>query len=430
MTERRPNDPEPENRTGWAIVAMAVLGGILAALHVGKVPPALPRIREELQLGLVTSGFVVSIFNLLGMSLALFVGSLADRLGRVRLVATGIACLIAGGAAGAMAGALPLLLVARAIEGVGFIAISVAMPAIVIAAASARDRPFALSLWSIYTPFGMALALALSPVVMQLAGWRGLWLGVLAVTLLAAGFVLWAIARVRLPPPPPGRPGTVILETLAQGGLWLLALAFGGYAFQWISLMVWLPTFLPEEFGLAPLAAALVTALVVLINVPGNILGGWMLRRGVPARWLILLGSLAMGLTALGIFLPHLGAPARIVLCFAFSFLGGFVPTSLFSSVPGQAPTLAHLGAANGMLMQGSSTGQFIGAPLVAAAVAAAGGAWQGAVVPMLGAATLAAAAGWFAAAPYPRIGAGQRRSRSGRGAERHRRPRGGSRSR
>lgn len=377
---------------------MAVLGGLLAALHLGKVPPALPRIREELQLGLVTSGFVVSVFNLLGMCLALFVGSLADRLGRVRLVATGIGCLIAGGALGALAQTLPVLLVARVIEGVGFISISVAMPAIVIAAASARDRPFALSLWSIYTPLGMALALAFSPLVMQAAGWRGLWLAVLAVTVLAVGFVLWAIARVRLPPPPPGRPRVVILETLSRGGLWLLALAFGGYAFQWISLMVWLPTFLPEELGLSALGAALVTALVVLINVPGNILGGWLLRRGVPARRLIALGSLAMGLTAVGVFLPHAGDIGRVALCFAFSFLGGLVPTSLFSSAPGQAPTLAHLGAANGMLMQGSSTGQFIGAPLVAAAVAAAGGAWAGAVVPMLGAAALAGLAGALAA--------------------------------
>jgi len=398
VTETGAPGTPADRRTDWVIVAMALLGGLLAALHVGKVPPALPSIREELQLDLVTSGFVVSVFNLLGMCLALFVGSLADRLGRVRLVAAGMVCLIVGGALGALAQSLPVLLVARVTEGIGFISLSVAMPAIVLAAATARDRPFALSLWSIYTPLGMALALAVSPLILQTAGWRGLWLGVMVVTLLAAGFVLWAIARVHPPPPPTGRPLVVIFETLSRGGLWLLALAFGGYAFQWISLMVWLPTFLPEELGLSALGAALVTALVVLINVPGNILGGWLLRRGVPARRLVVSGSVAMGLTAIGIFLPHAGDAWRVVLCFVFSFLGGVVPTSLFASAPDHAPTLAHLGAANGMLMQGSSTGQFIGAPLVAAAVAAAGGAWAGAVVPMLGAAAVAGIAGAFAA--------------------------------
>ena len=62
--------------------------------------------------------------------------------------------------------------------------------------------------------------------------------------------------------------------------------------------MIWLPTFLIDERGATASAAALVTALFVAINIPGNLAGGWVLKRGV-ARWrVIALAGIAMALTA------------------------------------------------------------------------------------------------------------------------------------
>ena len=43
-------------------------------------------------------------------------------------------------------------------------------------------------------------------------------------------------------------------------GLLLLSLAFGAYAFQWVSLMIWLPTFVAADMGATPTTAALLTA--------------------------------------------------------------------------------------------------------------------------------------------------------------------------
>ena len=90
-----------------------------------------------------------------------------------------------GGVMGGMADGLPMLLASRFIEGIGFIGTVVAAPALVLAVASARDRPLALSLWSIFTPAGMALALVVAPPVLSGVGWRGLWLGVAALTVVA-----------------------------------------------------------------------------------------------------------------------------------------------------------------------------------------------------------------------------------------------------
>ncbi len=372
---------------------MAVLAGVVAAMHVGKLPPALPRIREDLGLSLVAGGFVISLFNVLGMSLSVFVGGLCDWLGRRRLVIVGFSCLAAGGALAALSHTLPPLMISRLVEGVGFIAISVSMPAVVLAAASERDRPMALSLWSVYTPTGMTLVLLSAPVALEVVGWRGIWWVIAALCPFMAYGVLWAMRQVTLPAPATGRLVGTLREAVSSPGLLLLALIFCVYAFQWVTLMVWLPTFLTESLSLDLAQASVATALVVLSNIVGCLAGGWLLRGGRSARRLVLLGGAAMGVAEIGIFLPVLGDGARIALCIAFSLLGGLIPPGLFGCVPLRAPSPRHLGAGNGMLMQGSALGQFAGAPIVAATVSAAGNDWRFALIPMLTACAVSIAA-------------------------------------
>ncbi|MFI4927598.1 MAG: MFS transporter, partial [Burkholderiales bacterium] len=60
---------------------VVVLAGISAALHVGKLPPALPVLRESLHIGLVQAGFLLSLVQLAGMTLGLAIGAAADSLG-------------------------------------------------------------------------------------------------------------------------------------------------------------------------------------------------------------------------------------------------------------------------------------------------------------------------------------------------------------
>jgi len=372
-----------------------LLGGVIAALHVGKVPPALPALRQDLGLDLVNAGFVVSAFNVLGMSLGVLVGALADRLGRRRLVLLGLLSLTLGGTMGALVQGLPLLLVSRVLEGLGFMAVSVASPPLIMAAATSRDRPRALALWSTFMPAGMALAMVAAPQVQAMVGWRGLWLLIAALALMGTVVITRMTRDLRTAHAAPTGPAwRVVSETLSRPRLLLLGVVFGAYAFQWMAVMVWLPSFLPAAMGVAPAVAALLTALVVIANVPGNILGGWLLHKGLTIRVLAPAVAACMALCALGLFTELLPHPARFALALAFSLIGGVIPAVLFASAPLHAPSPGHLAAANGLLMQGSNIGQFMGPPLVAAAVTAVGGAWSGALGPVFAAAGLTALAG------------------------------------
>ena len=47
---------------------VVILAGVVAALHIGKLPPAIPVLRESLGLTLVQAGFLLSLVQLAGMT--------------------------------------------------------------------------------------------------------------------------------------------------------------------------------------------------------------------------------------------------------------------------------------------------------------------------------------------------------------------------
>ena len=94
---------------------LVVLGGVSAALHVGKLPPALPVLREALGVTLLQAGFLLSLVQLAGMTLGLAVGLAADGLGLKRTMVAGLVILSAGEPAGRLgAHARTLMAAARA----------------------------------------------------------------------------------------------------------------------------------------------------------------------------------------------------------------------------------------------------------------------------------------------------------------------------
>ncbi|MDW8468498.1 MAG: MFS transporter [Burkholderiales bacterium] len=172
-------------------------------------------------------------------------------------------------------------------------------------------------------------------------------------------------------------------ESLAQPAGLALAALFAFYVAQWTSVMVWLPTFLAEERAAAQGTASLLTALMVLANVPGNLAGGWLLSRGVRRGRLILFACAAMAATDAAMLSPALPDAVRYGACLVFSLCAGVIPACVFSGVVVHARTPAHVGTTNGLVMQTSQAGQFFGP--IALAWLAAGGGWSASLWAMLG---------------------------------------------
>ena len=222
-------------------------------------------------------------------------------------------------------------------------------------------------------PSGGTIALLAAPWLIASCGWRGLW-----IALALAAAVCAAVFARAVPPSGYGQVTSLrlVADSLLRPGNLAMAMLFAFYVAQWTSIMVWLPTFLIDEHRVPAAAAALATALFVLVNAPGNLAGGWALARGVPRGALIVAGSVLAALCEIGMFADTLPAALRYALVLGFSFAAGVVPASIFSGLPVHARTPQHIGTGNGIVMQASQIGQFLG-PLALAWIATRFGGWE-----------------------------------------------------
>ena len=377
------------------LLALVMFGaGMLAAAHIGKTPPALSAIRAELGLGLVAAGWAMSIFSLMTMATGIAAGVVADRLGHRRVLIAGLAVMAVGGVAGSLAESGWFLMLTRIAEGIGFVVIIVAAPALIANATEGAARKRALTLWTPYFPAGIAAMMLLTPVLLGAFGWRGTWL---ALSVAIAAWMVLVVAATKglggaqqAPKESPNRkngsPWSDIRLTAGQIEPWLLAASFILFHFLFSAVVLWLPTFLIETRGSGTFAASVLTALVVAAFVPGNLAGGWLVQRGV-AYWRVLaFGTIGMTFALVMIFAAPIADELRYIACLFYALVGGAIPAAGIVNLPAIAPTPRQIGATNGMIMQGGHTGQLFGPPAVGIVVALTGG-WQPALWVLLAAA-------------------------------------------
>lgn len=372
-------------RTHWIAVAAALLAGIVGGALNGKMPTALPLLQDEFALSLIAAGWLVAMFNLVGVSGAIFFGLISDRIGALRFCLFGVATEIVGGLLGAAAPDAATLIASRVVESVGFIAIAVSAPSLIAAASAARERGLALGLWGTYLPAGSAIAVALSPLAIGTFGWRGLWLAVVVVAV-AVGVLLLAQTREYREVRSGSRRSLAnVTASLAQPVPWLLGAVFALYTSQFIIVMVWLPTYLLETRAATPTAAALLTAAYIVANAFGNVLGSWFVHRNVPRGRVIRNVFLLTTPCFLGMFAPELSDGTRFALALAYGFITGSIPPSVFSGAVRYARSSAEVGILQGLIVQLSNVGGFAGPPIAAAVVTWAG-AWDAAHWVLIGA--------------------------------------------
>ena len=360
---------------------LVILAGVVAALHIGKLPPAIPVLRESLGLTLVQAGFLLSLVQLAGMTVGVVFGIVADGLGSRRSMTLGLALLSIASALGGMThDAAPLMLL-RALEGFGFLLVVLPAPGLVRSLVEPRRASAMMGWWGAYMPLATALALLFGPLVIEAIGWRGWWWA-LAVLSAAMALWLWHAVPVNAGFAAVASPSPWLLRlrlTLAAPGPWLVAVSFAMYSGQWLAVIGFLPSIYVQS-GIGGATAGVLTAVVAAVNMAGNIGSGRLLQRGVAPSRLLRIGFTTMALSAIATFAGSGDAGLAPVLRYAavllFSGVGGLIPATLFAMAVRFAPSEGTLSTTVGWVQQWSALGQFAGPPLVAA-VASAAGDWQ-----------------------------------------------------
>ena len=381
---------EPPIRARWKIdpAPIVILAGVCAALHVGKLPPAITALQQALGMSLVQAGFLLSLVQLAGMSVGVMFGVAADALGLRRSMVCGLLVLGAASALGGAARDVATLMTLRAVEGFGFLLVALPAPGLIRQLVAPHRMSLMLGLWSAYMPFATALALLLGPIVIAAAGWQAWWWG------LAGASLLMALVVARTVPCPPQRSAmspnarapaqwaqwpSRLRQTLQVRGIWLVAMMFAFYAGQWLAVIGFLPV-IAAQAGWSGAALGGLTALAAAVNIVGNLATGRLLQRGIAPAALLHAGFVAMGLAAIAAFAgeppaglaPHWRYSAVLV----FSMLGGLIPATLFALAVRLAPGENTLATTVGWVQQWSAFGQFAAPPLVAW-VASRTGTWQ-----------------------------------------------------
>jgi predicted MFS family arabinose efflux permease len=366
-------------------VALVVAAGVVASLQVGKVAIAVPQLRADFGLDLSMVGWLMAMFSLLGVAGAVPVGAWVARAGDRRLVLAGLLAIAAGSTAGALANGMAMLLAGRVVEGLGFVLITIAGPSVLQRMVSPGGKDLAFAIWSCFMPAGIAIALFSGSL---LDGWRGFWLGNAALAALLALLLLLGVSRGAASAAPVSWHSMArdAAATAKAGAPALIAASFVIYSLQFFALFSFLPVLLIERMGVGMAAAGSLSAVACCVNVAGNLAAGVLLKRGV-ARWLLAaVASALMGLSAIGIFLPVLGAVPAFLLCLAFSGAGGLLPATLIGTSPIVSPNARLVPMSMGLLMLGSNLGQMIGPVIVGGAVDSMGWAAAAVIVALAGA--------------------------------------------
>ncbi|HUJ05235.1 MAG TPA: MFS transporter [Streptosporangiaceae bacterium] len=173
-TTAGPKAAAPKGGRGLGVtLAVVLVAQLMIILDMTVVNIALPRIADGLHLQAAGLSWVMNAYALTFGGLLLLGGRAGDLLGRRRVFMAGIALFTLASLAGGLATSAPMLLAARAVQGVGAaFATPATLATIVTSFPEGRPRTRALALFTGVITGGASLGLVLGGMITQWATWR------------------------------------------------------------------------------------------------------------------------------------------------------------------------------------------------------------------------------------------------------------------
>ena len=166
----------------WWVYSSVGAGAFITVSDQTGTALALPRIAHDLSADIPTVQWMYLIYTLFISALLLPMGRLSDMLGRRRIYTTGLVVFTCGAALAYLAGQLPLLLTAKAIQGVGAAMIQANGMALMAEAFPKKQRGTALGLYMAGIGVGAVSGPVISGLMIDAWGWRSLYLGITLVS--------------------------------------------------------------------------------------------------------------------------------------------------------------------------------------------------------------------------------------------------------
>lgn len=361
----------PARRT--AAVAMLLIAGVLAGAQLGKIAPLIGWYRENAGMSLVVAGWLTSAIGFFVAVAALPAAFAVDRFGMYRSFVLSSAMLALGAVALALFDSPAAVLAARLVEGLGYLVLVIATPALLASLPPPRLRAPALAIWGGFVPIGFAVSDFLASFMLVNTTPRAFLLTV-ALIFAASAIVAALLARGLEPSEagPANGAAAAHFRNSFSAPVVLSALAFGAYVILSMGFFSFLPTFVAERGTL--LAPAWLVALLVPV---GNVLTGFLVR-GRSAGYVVRLGLAGFAVTAASVLPFYASADplSATVAAMAFAVAHGVVASAIFAAVPLILPAGGSTAIAIGIIAQTGGISTLIGPPIAGYVIATHG--WTG----------------------------------------------------
>ncbi|HEX6556833.1 MAG TPA: MFS transporter [Ktedonobacteraceae bacterium] len=191
------NTLPPNRRVEWYVLLTAILGSSMAFLDSSVVGIALPLLQADLHATTADAQWVMELYMLFLAAFILVGGILGDHYGRRRIFVIGMLIFIPASVCCGFAPNLSLLLLARAVQGLGGALLVPGSLAIISGAFSDQQREWAIGIWSA----GIAIASIVGPVtggwLIQHSSWRLAFFLNVPLAVIALIVTLWKVPESR-----------------------------------------------------------------------------------------------------------------------------------------------------------------------------------------------------------------------------------------
>ena len=290
----RPDDRE-------RLLRLLAAATFLIFFQAYMVAPLIPRLAAVFQVSAQTIGLIVPAYMIPYGASILFYGLLSDRIGRRRIILASFVAFVVLTAATATARSASQLIFWRLLTGLGASGVVPLALALVGALFPFEERGRPLGWLFGAMAGGMAFGSTFGALVEPLAGWRGVFLGMSALS--AGAFLLLLPYRHFLGEPPPTPTGNLSAVLTAYHALLASARARRTYAYVLLNaifhsgVFTWLGLYFSRRYGLGEVGIGLA---LLGYGFPGFVLGPLIGRAADRwgRRWLIPSGLAIASLAA------------------------------------------------------------------------------------------------------------------------------------
>ena len=231
LFETRPDDDGLPGRERRIAVLVVMVGTLMAVIDTTMINIALPSIARDLEISAARAVWVVSLFQIVCAATLLLFASLSELVSRRRLYIAGLVIFTLASLGAALANGLEMLLLFRALQGLGAAATLSIGPSIYRLIFPTRLLGAAMGLSAVVVAAGYASGPSIGGVILSLADWP--WLFALNVPM---GMLALILAVKALPAEPRRRGGFDIAGALLSAAMlasFFLAMDGAGHQAPW-----------------------------------------------------------------------------------------------------------------------------------------------------------------------------------------------------